>query len=203
MHSFQSVQTNRTASSNDQRTFQRVLINLQGRLMLSDLQEYDCFVSDMSPGDMNVTCSGRPRLGERIVAYIDHLGRVEGTVARVDGRGFSMAINATDRKREKLAAQLTWLANKHELGLPEDRRHDRLVPRNTRAELTTDEGVQYVCRIIDLSLSGVAVDLDIRPPIGTPLRFGALRGRVVRHFSEGVAIEFLSIQTRESLHEFL
>jgi hypothetical protein len=30
-----------------------------------------------------------------------------------------------------------------------------------------------------------------------------MRGRVVRHFSEGVAIEFLSIQSRDTLREFL
>ena len=114
-----------------------------------------------------------------------------------------MSINATERKREKLAAQLTWLANKHELGLPEDRRHDRLTPRNTRSELTLENGTQYVCRIMDLSLSGAAVDVEIRPTIGMPVRLGNMRGRVVRHFMEGVAIEFLSLQSRETLREFL
>ena len=41
-----------------------------------------------------------------------------------------MTISATPRKRDKLAAQLTWLANRHILGLPEDRRHGRIAPRN-------------------------------------------------------------------------
>jgi hypothetical protein len=30
-----------------------------------------------------------------------------------------------------------------------------------------------------------------------------MKGRVVRHFQEGVAIEFLSVQSREALTEFL
>lgn len=209
MHSFQPDQstrsnlTARTAPRNDQRTFQRVPINMQGRLMLASYEEFECMVTDMSPGDMYVTCLGRPRADERVVAYIDHLGRVEGNVVAVDGRGFTMSINATDRKREKLAAQLTWLANKHELGLPEDRRHDRLTPRTTQSELTLEDGTRYVCRIMDLSLSGAAVDVEMRPPIGTPVRLGNMRGRVVRHFIEGVAVEFLSIQSRETLREFL
>ena len=38
-------------------------------------------------------------------------------------------ITATSRKREKFTAQLTWLANKHELDLPEDRRHERVDDR--------------------------------------------------------------------------
>jgi hypothetical protein len=114
-----------------------------------------------------------------------------------------MSINATERKREKLAAQLTWLANKHELGLPEDRRHDRLTPRETKTELTLEDGTRYTCRIMDLSLSGAAVDVEVRPALGTPIRLGNMRGRVVRHFSEGVALEFLSLQSRETLREFL
>jgi hypothetical protein len=157
----------------------------------------------MSPGDMYVTCQGRPRVNERVVAYIDHLGRVEGYVQTIDSRGFNMSIHATERKREKLAAQLTWLANKHELGLPEDRRHDRLMPRETQTEITLENGTQYMCRIMDLSLSGAAVDVEVRPAIGTALRLGNMRGRVVRHFVEGVAIEFLSLQSRDTLREFL
>lgn len=171
--------------------------------MLANYEEFECTVIDMSPGDMYVTCVGRPRASERVVAYIDHLGRVEGNVLTLDNRGFTMSVNATDRKREKLAAQLTWLANKHELGLPEDRRHDRLTPRQAQSEITLDDGSRYTCRIMDLSLSGAAVDVEVRPPVGTPVRLGNMRGRVVRHFVEGVAIEFLSVQSRETLREFL
>ena len=98
---------------------------------------------------------------------------------------------------------MTWIANKHELGLPEDRRHDRLTPRQTRTELTLEDGKAYPCRLMDLSLSGAAVDIDIRPPIGSAVRLGNMRGRVVRHFLEGVAIEFLTLQSREALTEFL
>ncbi|MDM9622357.1 PilZ domain-containing protein [Rhizobium sp. S96] len=203
MFAFQQAQPQRTAPRPEQGAFQRVPINMQGRLMLANYEEYECLVIDMSPGDMYVTCQGRPRANERVVAYIDHLGRVEGYVQAIDTRGFTMSINATERKREKLAAQLTWLANKHELGLPEDRRHDRLTPRETLTEMTLEDGSRYNCRIMDLSLSGAAVDVEMRPPIGTPLRLGNMRGRVVRHFVEGVAIEFLSVQSRETLREFL
>jgi hypothetical protein len=183
----------------DARSFQRVDVNLRGRLMLATQEEYDCKVVQMSPGDMHVQCTGFPMVGERIIAYIDHLGRLEGAVSRITEHGFIVSLNATDRKREKLAAQLTWLVNSRELGLPEDRRHERNLPRNSRADLTLEDGQTYNCRIIDLSLSGAALELDIRPAIGTPARLGAMRGRVVRHFQEGVAIEFATLQTPDSL----
>lgn len=203
MYSFQQASPAARKPQPDQRSFQRVSVNLPGRLMLPNHDEYDCSVVDMSPGDANFVCSARPRVGERIIAYVDHLGRIEGNVAALNDEGFAITLTATDRKREKLAAQLTWIANKHELGLPEDRRHNRLTPRNTRTEITLDDGRRYPCRIIDLSLSGAAVDIDVRPALGTPVQLGNMKGRVVRHFQEGVAIEFSSVQSKEALTSFL
>lgn len=188
----------------ENRTFQRVSVQLQGRLMLENREEFDCTVVDMSPGDVYFSTSAMPRMSERVIAYIEHLGRLDGTVLKVmPAGGFVVSINATERKREKLAAQLTWLANKHELGLPEDRRHERAAPRRTLSELSLDDGRKYPCRIIDLSLSGAAVDIDVRPAIGTPVKLGHMRGRIVRQFQEGVAIEFLALQTKDSLSSLM
>jgi hypothetical protein len=156
----------------------------------------------MSPGDIRFQCTAFPKTGERIVAYIDHIGRLEGTVSRLVDHGFVVTLQATERKREKLAAQLTWLSNKTALGLPEDRRHERIAPRTTRSELGLDDGRNYPCRIIDLSVSGAAIEIDVRPALGTPVRLGNMRGRVVRHFQEGVAIEFSSVLSHENLETF-
>jgi hypothetical protein len=202
MFSFQHAQ-NSAPKPHQESAFQRVSVNLSGRLMLASHEEYDCTALEMSPGDVLLTSPARPRGGERIIAYVDHVGRLEGTVSRVADDAFVIQLNATERKREELAAQLTWIANKHELGLPEDRRHDRLAPRKTLTELTVDTGEKYSCRIIDLSLSGAAVDIDTRPAVGSPVRLGNMKGRIVRHFQEGVAIEFSGIQSREALTEFL
>lgn len=192
-----------TRSGPEESPFQSVTINLPGRLMCADYSEHDCVVSEMSPGGALFVCGATPRAGERIVAYLDHLGRIEGIVCALERRGFAIDLNATTRKREKLAAQLTWLANKHELGLPEDRRHERYAPRNARTDLQMEDGRRYACRIIDLSLSGAAVELEVRPAMGTAVTLGTMRGRVVRHFEDGVAIEFVRIQPAEALRAFL
>lgn len=183
--------------------FSRVTVNLPGRLMRANFEEYDCVVTQMSPGDVMIESAARPAEGERIVAYLDHLGRVEGRVTALQSNSFLMSLKATDRKREKLAAQLTWIANKHELSLPEDRRHDRFTPRNAHAEIQLQDGRHYPCRIIDLSLSGAALDIDVRPALGAQVTLGTMRGRVVRHFQEGIAIEFTTIQPQEALRAFL
>ncbi len=183
----------------ERRNFQRVRVKVYGRFMLEDRSEYHCQVVDMSPGNVALRSERTGELGEKVIAYIDHIGRIEGVVTRILPDGFAMTIIASDRKKDKLAAQLTWLANRHELDLPEDRRHERVAPRNPMTVIRLADGRQYQCRIIDLSLSGAAVEIDVKPAIGTLVSLGTMRGQVVRHFEDGVAVEFAVVQARETL----
>ncbi len=189
------------ALNQDRRRHQRVKVNLLGRYMLPDRREFPCQVINMSPGGMALIApvSGAP--GDRIIAYVDHLGRLEGQIARVFENGFAMTISATARKRDKLAAQLTWLANRHILGLPEDRRHGRIVPRNPVGRLILPNGVNLTCRIIDVSQSGAGIASKERPPIGAVVTLGKVQGRVVRHLEDGFAIEFTRLQHEDFLEE--
>src|SRR5689334_25406637 len=82
----------------EQRRFQRVRVNLLGRYMLADRREFPCQVLDMSPGGMAVIGPVSGSAGERIVAYIDQVGRREGTITRGLPNGFAMCIPATARK---------------------------------------------------------------------------------------------------------
>lgn len=189
--------------SDTEREFSRVELTLFGRFMLESHQEFPCQVLDMSPGSAALITPVSGAVGERVIAYVDHLGRLEGHILRLFNGGFAMSVKATERKRDKMAAKLTWLANRHELNLPEDRRHERIAPRNPHAVIKLEDGRIYQTRIIDLSLSGAAIELSVRPAIGTVLWLGNMRGRVVRHFDEGVAIEFAIVQTRNSLEDFL
>src|SRR5690606_19738664 len=99
------------------------------------------------------------------------------------------------------AAKLTWLANRHELNLPEDRRHDRGDVSISFCTVSLPDGREYKARVIDMSLSGAALSFDVQPPIGSPIMVGKIRGSVVRHFDEGVAIEFMTPQTQASLDQ--
>jgi hypothetical protein len=185
----------------EKRRFQRVRVNLLGRYMLADRREFPCQVLDMSPGGMAIIGPVSGKAGERVVAYIDHVGRLEGTIIRVLPTGFAMSIAATPRKRDKLAAQLTWLANRHILGLPEDRRHDRIIPRNPRTTMILPDGKAVICRIIDMSLSGAAIASDLRPEIGIVVTLGKTPSRVVRHIENGFAVEFTRMQHPDFLED--
>lgn len=182
------------ANSFDASYFQSVKVSLLGRYMLEDRREFPCQIIEMSPGDAHVIAPASGKVGEKIIAYLDHIGRIEGTIIELIDGGFHMEVNVSARKRDNIAAQLTWFANKDILNLPEDRRHDRQVPDIRHSSIILDDGRKYNCKIIDISLSGAAIEIDVRPQMGTPVTLGRMRARVVRHFDDGIAVEFSSVQ---------
>src|SRR5262245_41064306 len=189
------------AINDERRRFQRVRVNLLGRYMLADRREFPCQVVDMSPGGMALIAPVNGKAGERVIAYVDHIGRLEGVIVRQFANGFAMTISATPRKRDKLASQLTWLANRHVLGLPEDRRHGRVVPKDPTSTLVLATGETHTCRVIDRSWSGPAVQTDLRPPIGSLVTLGKTQGRIIRHVEQGFAVEFTRLQHPDFLEE--
>jgi c-di-GMP-binding flagellar brake protein YcgR len=188
-------------AAGERRRFQRVKVHLLGRYMLPDRREFPCQVINMSPGGLALLAPGIGNVGDRVIAYLDHIGRVEGKITRIIDNGFAMTVGATPRKRDKLAAQLTWLANRDILNLPEDRRHDRIIPRNPISVLTLEDGSQMTCRILDLSLSGAGIVAERRPPLKSLVSLGRVQSRVVRHLEDGFALEFLHEQSVETLED--
>ncbi len=185
----------------DRRRTQRVKVTVLGRYMLEDRREFPCQTIDMSPGGVALFAPVKPDVGSRVVAYLDDIGRIEGTTVRHLGIGFAVALNVSPVKQEKLADQLTWLANRRALGLPEDRRHERIAPRNPRSTLILPDGREHLIKLIDVSLSGAAIKTDARAPFGTHVTVGKTPGRVVRVFEGGIAVEFLRALSAETFDE--
>ena len=184
-------------AAEERRRYQRVKVHLLGRYMLPDRREFPCQIINMSPAGLALLAPGIGNVGDRVIAYLDHIGRVEGKITRIIDNGFAMTVAATARKRDKLAAQLTWLANR-DINLPEDRRRDRIVPRNPIAILTLEDGSKMTCRIIDMSLSGAAIAAETRPPLGSLVMLGRAQARVEQNLEDGFGIEFVHEQMAEA-----
>jgi hypothetical protein len=183
----------------DRRRFRRVPVTLFGRFMRENREEYPCQVTQMSAGGMAVLAPARCDEGERIVAYLDQVGRVEGIVARSVEGGFAAKILASAAKRERIVNLLTWLINQKSLGLSEERKHERVVPRISASKLILPNGDVHSCRVLDVSLSGASIACAVKPPIDTVVVLGRMRGRVVRHHDQGVAIKFVELQDPDSI----
>lgn len=196
------VSASRVHRPSDQRRHQRVRVSLLGRYMLSDLREYPCQTVDMSPGGVRITCAVLGAAGERIVLYLEQIGRIEGVIARHPPTGgLAAQLNATPRKRDKIASQLTWLTNREMLGLPEGRTHERLTPQNPGVTLRLDSGREIAARVIDISMSGAAIATATQPPIGAPIMIGTTPGRVVRYFEGGIGAQFMLPISPDRFHE--
>jgi hypothetical protein len=169
--------------------------------MFPDRRECPCQLIEISPGEACFVSPFSGELDERVIAYIDNIGRLEGTIIERSEHGFVMAISASQRKRDRLADALTWLANRHVLNLAEDRRHIRRTPRRSDTTMVLADGTTHSVRIIDMSLSGAALSTALRPPLGSPVRLGRLGARVVRHFEDGVGIEFMRLMSDEAIEQ--
>lgn len=176
----------------EKRQVPRVHISIGGRFMLEDRSEHGGTVCEASIQALAVESDAKCRLGERIVGYFYTIGRIEGKVVRLTERGFVMEIVTTPLKRDRLANQLTWLANRDILNLPEDRRHDRVVPRDPRVEVKnlSEGGLVITGHIIDVSRSGAAVAVKGNFKIGDEIVLGTTPAFVVRAFDGGIATEF-------------
>jgi hypothetical protein len=183
----------------DRRKHRRVAVDIAGRFMRENKEDYPCQVVNMSAGGVALLAPIVCEAGERIIAYLDVIGRIEGIVVRLIDGGFAMKIIAGLHKREKIVNQLTWVINRDRLGLSEGRRHERVVPKNPSSKLILPNGETFDCRVIDVSLSGASVGSIVRPPIGASVVLGRMRGRVVRHHDKGLAIQFADLQNPDSL----
>lgn len=181
--------------------FQRVQLSLLGRCMFPDQRECPCQLVAISPGDAEFVSPFCADAGERVVAYIDNIGRIEGVILERSDHGFVMSIMASQRKRDKLADTLTWLANRHALNLEEDRRHLRRTPKRSEANVVLADGSAFPVRVIDMSLSGAALATTLRPPIGAPIKLGRLGARVIRHFDDGIGIEFMRLMSDAAIEK--
>jgi hypothetical protein len=91
-------------SAVERRRFQRVKVHLLGRYMLPDRREFPCQIINMSPGGLAMLAPGIGNVGDRVIAYLDHIGRVEGKITRIIDNGFAMSVGATSSICRRIAA---------------------------------------------------------------------------------------------------
>lgn len=175
----------------ERRRFRRVRVDLPGRLFVpSDAREARCTISDLSPGGAAIVCEMIPEAGTPVILYVDGFGRFEGNVVRRDGYGFGIAFICTPSKRERTAEQLILFLNKALVDDSVMRRHERSNQKGF-ARYTRADGQIVHCEVMDISVGGVSLRTDVKPPIGEFVLIAQIAGRVARHHADGIGIEFV------------
>ena len=175
----------------NKRRYPRYALSLSGRFMRSDKLDYPCQLIDISVESAAITTPIQLHVGEQLIVYLKHLGGLEGSVVRLFPGSFAMAISGTQRKRDKLAAQIPRLAAQSEIPEGEERQFPR-VPANETALLVLPDGSTMTCPLHDLSLSGAAIVTAARPALGTEVMLDKRRAIVARHHERGIAVEFVN-----------
>ena len=189
-------------SHQEQRLHKRVQIELGVRFLLANGAEHAGSVLNISAGGVLIAAQIVPKIGDRVIVYVDEIGRLEGNVVRTGENSFALILTVPQVKRERIVETLTFLLNRNPDHLDENRRATR-VPSTTVGRCSMPDGRELPCRIIDLSLTGVSLEIMSRPAIGESVMVGRMRGRVARHHATGIAVEFLDVAPRGSLSEQL
>jgi len=179
-------------SGPERRRYPRYALSLPGRFMRADKLDYPCRLTDISILGAAMTTPAILTVGEKIIVYLLHLGGLEGTVVRRFAGGFAMSITATQRKRDKLAAQIQRLSRQGEIPEAEERQYPRRTPGHDIYALLLPDGAALECPMLDVSESGASIATPIKPPLGTEVIFANKRAWVVRHHAEGIAVEFVN-----------
>jgi hypothetical protein len=190
----------------ERRTDVRIIVNISGRFSLADRRNqfgerrvFACRAVNLSPRAIALASPISVKVGDRVIAQIDRLGKLHGPVARVLERGFVMSILASEEERDKLADKIEWLEKNKNHDTPDLRAEQRVVPANPYSRMILPDGSNETCLVLDLSVSGAALSAATIPDIGTVLAIGTVVGRVVRHFEGGFAVQFIQRQSCENV----
>jgi hypothetical protein len=194
----------------ERRTDVRIVLSVPGRFsfasrrdMDGERKEFPCRVVNLSCHAMAIATHVTGSPGERVIINVDYFGRFEGPIIRTMDGGFVMEIIAPKRDRLRLAAKIEWYEKHKNHDVQDLREHVRIIPRNPYSTLVMADGTMIDCIVQDVSASGIAVLADLIPDLRTPVAVGKVVGRVVRHFPEGFAVQFIQIQEAEAVEALI
>ncbi len=179
----------------NKRRYIRHAVDLRVRFLTAAGEEDEGRVRGISVGGAAIECLNCPDIGVPVVLYIDRVGRLEGMVVRhlshelaEQALGFAVQFHASPARTERIVEKLMVLINEDPQPEGERRLTQRAQPQDRPAVLTLPDGRTVSCRVIDMSLTGVSVESDERPSVGSTVAIGRTKGRVVRHHDRGFAI---------------
>jgi hypothetical protein len=82
----------------------RVRFSISGRYTLTDGHEYPCAIIDGSSIGLSLRGSKLGTVGEKVIAYVDQVGRLEGEVVRRFRGGFAMRFDQPSLASRKLGS---------------------------------------------------------------------------------------------------
>ena len=179
------------AEKTDRRTTSRVPTKLKGKLFIaSERRELDCLVANLSPEGAGIRCHPVPPRRTSVVLYVAGFGRFEGTTVQPAKDGTGIRFECSANKRKRITEQLK-LFVKEGLTAVTSLRGSIRIQEVAIQSFRRQDGELVECEISDISLTGTALKTTGRPPVGEIIQLGRLAGRVMRHFENGIGVQFI------------
>lgn len=131
--------------------------------------------------------------GGRAVLYLDLIGRIEGLMSWMGPKQVDVAIEAPEGKWLRLRQQFSMIAAMAPAERENVREHGRIALNTPDVALWLTNGLTLQASVRDISRSGAAVKASVMPEPGSIVTLGSTRGRVVRQFAGGFAVQFLRL----------
>jgi hypothetical protein len=97
----------------DRREDVRIIVSITGRFSLANRRDrlgerrvFACRAVNVSPRAIALASAASGNLGDRVIAHIEHLGKLDGLIIRVLERGFIMSITSTAEDPDEVQKKL-------------------------------------------------------------------------------------------------
>ena len=176
----------------ERREFPRLKARMPARLLINNETSGTGTLFDLSAGGVGVLTDLKVAKGDHVVLHLEGGGRLEGAVMRLLADGFGVQLTMSEAKRSRLIDALEPMVESVEeiVELPMNRRvAERVAGLRMKTECHTEDGV-LDCRIVDMSLTGAAIETDANIKIGSAVTIGQTSGKVVRRDGKTFGVQF-------------
>ena len=185
----------------ERRAFPRLKSRINARLLVNNAHDGDGVILNFSASGAGVESALEVAPGDRVVLYLEGGSRFEGVVARLFDGGFGIEFGMHDSKRQRLVSALDAMGEDpaEMTSLPLKQRVANRVGGFRGKTMCRTEAGEIECRLIDMSLSGAAIEVDADLKVGAAISLGQTKGRIVRRDGKVYGIQFDALK-RDGAH---
>ncbi len=181
--------------------FKRVTCRMPVKLLIGSVVEVKGIIINMSAGEMAIASRHPVKTDDEIIAYINGTDRFKGIVSRHMGNVFSVKMKLPKAKQFRIVEMLTTELARRDgiIGQNEIVRERRGALRRRcaggQSACILSDGNSVKCSVLDVSLTGLSIEIDPVLKIGEIVRVGKINARVVRQTPTGYGLELLDVET--------
>ncbi len=182
--------------SKEKRAHPRIDGEISANILINNTENGHARVLDVSAGGIGFLYKGAASLGDHIVAHLDGGTRLEGDVVRLFDGGFAIALSMSAHKRQRLAEALDRERARGRAleKLTLERRIAKRVTGMSQSVVCETADRRFPVRIIDMSLTGVAIETEEKLELDALVVIGKMRGTIVRREGNRYGVHLMAAE---------